>query len=188
MQIYRYWTIYETLFLKKYAGAVPLPRLACDLNRSISDVVAEAERLELSTEYVGTRLYLCPKCASWSAKLASSGWCRKCDIRKLNERREKRMTALLALLPTELRDMYASTEALRAPRKRDLRPVEPCTADMSPQDAVAAETAYLAALEDWEYRQEFRRGKAIQKRIERITANVKKTRIETVEIDLPFAA
>ncbi len=169
----RCWTIYETLFLKEYAGAVPLPRLARDLRREAWDMAEEAARLEVPAEYVGTPLFWCDECATWRAALDGEGRCKVCKQRELNRRNEARTAALLAKLPPETREKYADTEAERAPRKRDPKPARPDTSDMPPRAAVAAETAYLAALGEREYREEHRRGKAIQKRKERVAAKVR---------------
>ena len=173
MQMRRWWTIYETLFLAKYAGAVPLRMLAADLRRTPQDVAEEAARLELSLEYAGTPLYWCDECANWRVKLDASGRCRVCRKRELNQRNESKIAVLLAALPPDVRETYADTEAERGCRKREPKPSCPDTRGMAPRDAVAAESAHLAALDDWEYRQEHRRGKAVQKRKERIAAKVR---------------
>lgn len=172
MQMHRCWTIYETLFLKRYAGAVPLAMIARDLRRELRDVTEEAARLELATEYRGTPLFWCDECASWSVKLTPSGHCHKCRQRKLNARREAKTAVLLALLPLDVQETYAAASVTRGARKRDPKPLHPDTSNMPLAAAAAAETAYLAALDEWIYRQEFRRGKAVQKRMERIARKV----------------
>ena len=173
MEAHRDWTIYETLFLIEYAGAVPLGMLAIDLRRDPRDVAREAARLGLSTAYAGTPLLWCDECARWRGALDRSGRCPVCRQRALNRENEARTAALLAALSAEARETYSNTEAERAPRKRDPKPKPPDTSQLPPRDAVAAETAYLAALGEWEYRAEHRHGKAVQKRKERIAAKVR---------------
>ena len=56
---------------------------------------------------------------------------------------------------------------------RDAPPLAPDTSGMPPREAVAAATAYLADLSDWEAGKEYRARKSAQKRKERAARKVR---------------
>ena len=168
----REWTAAETRFVSRYAGLVPLGRLALDLGRDPVDVADECARIGVDPRFVGTLLFWCDFCASWRPKLDSGGVCEVCQRRAQLFRIESQISDLLAQASPEIRATYAETEAERQGRRIGARPRPTRTPDMGAREAMAAETAYLAALSEWEAATIFRRAKAAQKRKERIRLRI----------------
>ena len=112
----RDWTLDETLFVRDYAGTVPLALLAYHLRRNARDVAGECARLGVPFVYVGTPLFWCDECASWVRRLDSSGRCGKCRARANLLRIEAKTAALMERLPGEQRETYAMFEAKRGGR------------------------------------------------------------------------
>lgn len=168
----RDWTLKETIAVREFAGTVPLTRLARDLKRDVRDVASEAGRLGVPFVYVGTPLFWCDECASWRAKLTSSGICPLCSKRRQLARIEGRISDLLAQLPMEQREIYADTEAERGSVKRSDAPSAPDTRQMDNRAAVAALSRYYADYDRWETKEAHRIVKAAQKRKERIAHKV----------------
>lgn len=147
--MFRDWTLDETLFVRDYAGTVPLSDLARHLRRDARDVAGECARLGVPFVYVGTPLFWCDECASWARRVDKSGRCDKCRSRHYLQRIEAKTAALMERLPLEQRETYARFESKRGGRVRDAPPLAPDTSGMPPREAVAAATAYLANLSDW---------------------------------------
>ena len=171
--MFRDWTLDETLFVRDYAGTVPLSDLARHLRRDARDVAGECARLGVPFVYVGTPLFWCDECASWARRVDKSGRCDKCRSRHYLQRIEAKTAALMERLPLEQRETYALFEAKRGGRVRDAPPLAPDTSGMPPREAVAAATAYLADLSDWEAGKGYRARKSAQKRKERAAHKVR---------------
>lgn len=171
--MFRDWTLDETLFVRDYAGTVPLSTLARHLRRDARDVAGECARLGVPFVYVGTPLFWCDECASWARRVDKSGRCDKCRSRHYLQRIEERTAALMERLPLEQRETYATFEAKRGGRVWEAPPAVPDTSGMPPREAVAAATAYLADLSDWEAGKEYRARKSAQKRKERAARKVR---------------
>ena len=171
--MFRDWTLDETLFVRDYAGTVPLSDLARHLRRDARDVAGECARLGVPFVYVGTPLFWCDECASWVRRLDSSGRCGKCRARANLLSIEAKTAALMERLPEEQRETYAMFEAKRGGRVWDAPPLAPDTSGMPPREAVAAATAYLADLSDWEAGKAYRARKSAQKRKERAARKVR---------------
>jgi hypothetical protein len=171
--MFRDWTLDETLFVRDYAGTVPLSDLARHLRRDARDVAGECARLGVPFVYVGTPLFWCDECASWARRVDKSGRCDKCRSRHYLQRIEAKTAALMERLPLEQRETYARFESKRGGRVRDAPPLAPDTSGMPPREAVAAATAYLADLSDWEAGKEYRARKSAQKRKERAARKVR---------------
>lgn len=171
--MFRDWTLDETLFVRDYAGTVPLSDLARHLRRDARDVAGECARLGVPFVYVGTPLFWCDECASWARRVDKSGRCDKCRSRHYLQRIEAKTAALMERLPLEQRETYARFESKRGGRVRDAPPLAPDTSGMPPREAVAAATAYLADLSDWEAGKEYRARKSAQKRKERAAHKVR---------------
>ena len=96
--MFRDWTLDETLFVRDYAGTVPLSDLARHLRRDARDVAGECARLGVPFVYVGTPLFWCSECASWarrarrreSAKGARSSWRASTSWRRRTSARSRR--------------------------------------------------------------------------------------------------
>lgn len=173
LKMIRDWTLRETLFVKEYAGTVPLFQLARDLKRDPRDVASECGRLGVPIVYMGTPLFWCDHCSTWRTSLNRSGLCGVCDKRRRIQVIEGRISSLLALLPVDVREIYAMTETWREGRKREAPPCAPITEGLAPLEAVMARTAYLAEYDRWQNAQEHRRVRAVQKRKERIAKKVR---------------
>lgn len=185
--MFRDWTLYETLFVRDYAGTVPLSDLARHLRRDARDVAGECARLGVPFVYMGTPLFWCSECASWARRVDKSGRCDKCRARASLQRIEARTAALMELLPLEKREKYAMEEAKRGGRVWEAPPLAPDVSGMPPREAVAAATAYLADLGDWEAGKALRARKSAQKRKERVAAKVRETeeRARPTQLDQP---
>lgn len=171
--MFREWTLRETLFVRDYAGTVPLSALSRHLRRDARDVARECARLGVPFVYMGTPLFWCDECASWARRLDRSGRCEKCSNRANLCNIEAETAELLARLPYDQRETYAVTEAERGARVLEPPPPPPRDEGMAPRDAVAAATAYLAARSDWEGRKAKKDRRTAQKRKERIRAKVR---------------
>lgn len=185
--MFRDWTLNETLFVRDYAGTVPLSDLARHLRRDARDVAGECARLGVPFVYMGTPLFWCSECASWARRVDKSGRCDKCRARFYLRRVEAKTAALMERLPLEQREKYAMEEAKRGGRVWEAPPTVPDASGMPPREAVAASTAYLAELSDWEARRAFRARKSAQKRKERIAAKVREIeeRARLAQLDQP---
>lgn len=185
--MFRDWTLNETLFVRNYAGTVPLSALARHLRRDARDVAGECARLGVPFVYVGTPLHWCSECASWARRVDKAGRCGKCRARFYLRRVEAKTAALMERLPMEQREKYATEEAKRGGRVWDAPPATPDTSGMTPRETVAASTAYLADLSDWEARRAFRARKSAQKRKERVAAKVREIeeRARPTQLDQP---
>lgn len=169
----REWTLRETLYVRDWAGALPLSALAAHLRRDWREVASEAGRLGVPIVYMGTPLWWCDECASLTGRLHPSGTCWKCAYRRQLQRIESKTAVLLRRLPWEQIENYSVREAERGGKRRDPAPTPPDTLNAAPRAAVAAQTAYLAARSEWEAKQVRRQVKAAQKRKERIAAKVR---------------
>lgn len=131
--MFRDWTLDETLFVRDYAGTVPLSDLARHLRRDARDVAGECARLGVPFVYVGTPLFWCDECASWARRVDKSGRCDKCRSRHYLQRIEAKTAALMERLPLEQRETYARFESKRGGRVRDAPPLAPDTSGMPPE-------------------------------------------------------
>ncbi len=171
----RDWTLRETLYVRDWAGALPLSVVAAHLRRDWQEVASEAARLGVPIVYMGRPVYWCDECAGLAGRLHSSGVCWKCAYRRQLAQIEARTAALIKRLPREQIENYAMREAERGTRRHEAAPIPPDTANATPRALVAAQTAYIAALSEWEAKQARRQLKAAQKRKERIAAKVRET-------------
>lgn len=171
--MFRDWTLKETLLVRNYAGTVPLSDLARHLRRDARDVAGECARLGVPFVYVGTPLHWCSECASWARRVDKSGRCDKCRARFYLRRVEAKTAALMERLPMEQREKHAMEEAKRGGRVWEAPPAAPDVSGMPPREAVAAATAYLADLSDWEAGKALRARKSAQKRKERVARKVR---------------
>lgn len=169
----RDWTLRETLFVRDWAGALPLSAVAAHLRRDWREVASEAARLGVPIVYMGRPVYWCDECAALVGRLHASGSCWKCAYRRQLEQIEARTADLLKRLPRDEREDYATREAERGTRRHDPAPTPPDTTNAAPRAFVAAQTAYIAAQSEWEAKQARRQLKAAQKRKERIAAKVR---------------
>lgn len=171
--MFRDWTLDETLFVRDYAGTVPLALLAYYLRRNARDVAGECARLEVPFVYVGTPLFWCDECASWARRLDKSGRCRKCNLRHRLRNIEAKTADLMEKLPPEQQEVYAVFESKRGGRRFPGPPVAPGASEMPPREAVAASTAYLAELSEWEAGKVYRAVKSAQKRKDRVAQKLR---------------
>lgn len=177
----RDWTLRETLYVRDWAGALPLSVVAAHLRRNWQEVASEAARLGVPIVYMGRPVYWCDECAGLVGRLHRSGVCWKCAYRRQLAQIEARTAALMKRLPWDEIENYSVREAERAPRRRDPAPTPPDTLNAPPRAAVALQTAYLAALSEWEAKQARRQVKAAQKRKERVAAKVREIEGERQE-------
>lgn len=162
----------ETLHVKEWAGSVSLSRLARDLGRDVRDVAQECGRLGVPIVYMGAPLYWCDDCARWRTKLTPSGFCKVCMWRRQRQVVEGRIADMLPLLPPSEREKYTESEVIRGFKVLDPKP-KLNTAGMTESQAHIARTRYLADIDRWEMRREYRLNRATQKRKERIEHKVK---------------
>ncbi|MCI2241050.1 MULTISPECIES: hypothetical protein [Coriobacteriia] len=169
----RDWTLRETLYVRDWAGALPLSVIAEHLHRDWREVASEAGRLGVPIVFLGTPLWWCDECASLTGRLHPSGMCWKCAYRRQLQQVEARTAALLKRLPWDKVEDYATREAERGSARHEPAPTPPDTLNAPPRAAVALQTAYLASRSEWEARKARRKLKAAQKRKERIAAKVR---------------
>ncbi len=81
--MFRDWTLDETLFVRDYAGTVPLSDLARHLRRDARDVAGECARLGVPFVYVGTPLFWCDECAELGAEGGQVGPLRQVPLAPL---------------------------------------------------------------------------------------------------------
>lgn len=150
----RPWTTEEVRYLAEHAGREPLREICRRLKRSQSSVKARAHRMGVSLRAPAWCLAWCDECATWRTSVSErTGRCRVCEMRHRTEGREAACAEALAAMTPEQRSLYASTESRRGTRKKaDPMPKRPDTRPMGRFEAVRAERAWHAAVEEWELR------------------------------------
>lgn len=130
-----------------------------------------ASRLGLSLRCRTTRLVLCCECGSYrSAVDKRHGKCRVCRMRDQLQGREWACGEEMARMTPEQRDVYERNESRRGTKPSSLgpRPVLGESCVLSRYERQKAKTAYLLALEEWEYRRLMLPYDAAKKRLQRM--------------------
>lgn len=149
----RPWTTEEIRYLAEHAGRAPLREICRHLKRPQGAVKMRAKRLGLSLRVPVWGLVWCDECATWRTSVSErTGRCRVCEMRHRTEGREAACADALASMTSEQRALYASTESRRGTRKKPApKPRRPDTRSMGWFEAVKAERAWHAAVEEWEF-------------------------------------
>lgn len=166
----RPWTTEEVRYLAEHAGRLPIREICRELKRSQGSVKMRAKRMGLSLRTPVWGMEWCDECATWRTSVSErTGRCRVCETRHRAEAHEAACAELLAAMGPRERAVYESTESRRGTRKAPgPRPRRPDTRRMGWFDAVRAEREWLAAIEEWEWRQAKRPYDAAKTRLKRM--------------------
>jgi hypothetical protein len=148
------WTTDEINRLRDMAGRLSIRDICRDLKRSSMSVKKAAARLGLSLRCYRKRLVWCDECSSPRSSINADGRCRVCAIKAGLAGREAACAEVMANMTLEQRSVYAESESTRSTRRYPARPRpqkrDSCPVSMYERDK--ANTEYLLALEEWEYR------------------------------------
>lgn len=135
------------------AGKLPIESLCEALERTVASVEDAAALHGLSLACDTVQLVWCDRCATWRTSLNTrTGWCRVCSIREQLAGREDACREALTLITAKERALYEKTEAERQTRKLPPHPVKRFVSPTAQGQRSREEAAYLASVEDWEYR------------------------------------
>lgn len=93
----RNWTTGDIRYLRKYAGRIPVHKLALHLKRTQQAVKTQARKHGIDIRYFTQRLVWCSNCCAWRTKL-TLGLCPVCTRKQTREQQIEREHYLLSLI------------------------------------------------------------------------------------------
>lgn len=176
---HRPFEAWEVVYLLKEAGFKSLSTLASETDRDEAQLEILFAALGISATLIAPELFICPECGCARTYLNAKGRCRVCQLSDNLQAEDGRVADLLQRLPPDVRAGFDRGENQRGHQKPlpSLPKRTSLPRDASSREKRLAETAYQAAIEEWQTVRVQRAYDASKQRYKDVKAKAKKAGI-----------